>query len=79
MTDLQEIKAHRGETSIGYNPHRFVELFGGTLVPVYNYEPDPQTFRCGYYYNARVNQLYKKLSTTGDAIFYFWRAVSEAS
>ena len=79
MTDLNDIRQHRGEPSMGYNPHRFVELHGGTMVPVSNYEPDPQTFRHDYYYNSRTNQLLKKESISGEATFYFWKVASEAS
>ena len=62
----------RGIPGIGYNPHRFVELFGGEMVPVSNYEPDPQTFRSDYYYNSRVNKLYKRLRIVGEAPYYYW-------
>jgi len=43
------------------------------MVPVFNYEPDPQTTRGDYYYNARINQLFKKICKEGEVKYYYWR------
>ena len=63
----------------GYNPHRFVELLGGDMVPMSNYEPDPQTFRGDYYYNTRYNKLYKKLTRGVATQQTYWKVISESS
>jgi hypothetical protein len=55
---LQDIATRRGPPNLGGNPHRFVELVKGSLVPTYFYEPDPDTSRDKYYYNTRTNTLY---------------------
>ena len=60
--------------SSGYNPHRFIELLGGTAVLISNYEPDPLTFRDEYYYNSRTNQLFKLIRK--DARYAYWKSVS---
>lgn len=75
ILDLHE---KRGKITIGYNPHRFIELFGGEVVEIWNYEPDPRTFRGDYYYNARTNQLFRKIVSTGPdgAILAHWRNAS---
>jgi hypothetical protein len=73
MTTVGNILAHRGDPTIGYNPHRFIELYGGELIPVSNYEPDPQTSRYDYYYNSRTNQLFKRIKIDGEAPIYYWR------
>ena len=65
--------------SLGYNPHRWVELHGGTVVPTYNYEPGAKVFRGLYYYNSRLNQLFKRelINADGDPTFAYWKVVSE--
>ncbi len=60
----------------GYNPHRWVEQYGGEIVPYQNYAPDPITFRSQYYYNTRTNQLFKK-EIIGGGTFAVWKTVSE--
>ena len=47
----------------GGNPLQFVELANGRVVPKLFYEPDPSSFRNEYYYNSRLNRLYRKLAT----------------
>ena len=65
------------ERSNGYNPNRFVELYGGAMMSVINYEPDPQTFRQAYYYNSRLNQLYVKVTTKTNPTYSYWKTASE--
>jgi len=61
------------------NDHRFLELYGGKEVPVQFWEPDPLTFRCEYYYNARLNELFKRICAechiTGRVDCY-WKKIS---
>lgn len=47
----------------GGNPQRYMELAGAAQVPMSFNEPDPRTFRSQFYYNTRMNRLYKKLNT----------------
>jgi len=60
MSVLIDIFTHR-QKSLGFNSNRFIELVNGKEVPIQFYEPDPNTFRSDYYYNARLNVLYKKV------------------
>lgn len=77
MGIMQDIYRFRGSVTNGYNPHRFVELYDGEVVQVLHYEPDPQSYRGKFYYNARTNQLYKKLLTGG--LYAYWKSISEIS
>jgi hypothetical protein len=77
MGIMQDIHRFRGTITSGYNPHRFVELYGGEVVEVSQYEPDPQSYRGKFYYNARTNQLYKKLFI--GRIYAYWKSISEIS
>ena len=76
--NISDLYSRRGKTTMGYNPHRFIELFGGEMVEVWSYEPDPRTFRGDYYYNARINQLFRKIVVVGPdgAILAHWRSAS---
>lgn len=58
----------------GGNPHQFIELYGGEIVECYFHEPDPQTYREDYYYNSRLNRLFKKVQT--ETVPY-WKGISE--
>ena len=61
------------------NDHRFLELYGGSEVPVQFWEPDPLTFRSEHYYNARQNELFKRMCVrchvTGR-VDCFWKKIS---
>lgn len=46
--------------SLGHNDMNFVALYGGRIVEMLNYEPDINTFRYNFYYNSRLNKLFKK-------------------
>lgn len=68
MEVLEQIFEKRKRAGIGHNSTRFLELFGAELVPIVAHEPDPNTFRSEYYYNSRINQLFRKLSTLDERI-----------
>lgn len=54
----------RSEQPIGGgNPTRYLELAGAKFVTESFYEPDPITFRDQFYYNVRINKLFKKINT----------------
>ena len=48
----------------GGNPLRYIELKGGKFVQQQYWAPDPVTFRDQFYYNTRLNQLFKKINTS---------------
>lgn len=68
-TSLEEVIFFRGRPGVGYNPHRFIELYGGEMLEHLNYEPDPNSYRYEYYYNTRLNSLFKKKSS---GIYSIW-------
>ena len=40
------------------------EWYGGKVVPIMSYEPDPNSFREKYYVNSVTGCLYKKSNAT---------------
>jgi hypothetical protein len=44
-------------------PLRFMELRGAQFVEQSFFEPDPVTFRNQFYYNTRLNKLFKKINS----------------
>jgi len=69
MTVKDDILSMR-HPGVGYNPTRFVELYGAEMVPMSRVEPDPNTFRSEYYYNTRQNALYRKLPTDDSKVVW---------
>jgi len=60
----------RSEQPIGGgNPPRFLELAGAKFVTESFYEPDPITFRDQFYYNARINKLFKKINSKPNPVW----------
>lgn len=57
---FEELSVVRGRPEEGGNSIRIIEKMGATMVPVQFYEPDAQTSHTEYYYNARLNILYKR-------------------
>lgn len=57
---FEELSAVRGQPEEGGNSIRIIEKLGAVMVPVQFYEPDAQTSHTEYYYNARLNILYKR-------------------
>lgn len=55
-----------------------VELDGGHVLEPTAFEPDPNTHRQSFYYNALTNALYKRaVRTRSDGIrLYYWQQVS---
>ena len=68
---MQELETVRGKITTGGNPLNFIELYDGTLVDISLNEPDPNTHRGDYYYNSRLNKLYRKLLTKENK--YVWK------
>lgn len=65
---ITDLLARRNVSSGGaVSPHNAIEYFGGIMVPILPYEPDPVTFREQYYYNSTLNMLFTKAGTTDNA------------
>ncbi len=82
MTFFEEIFQYRGRPSPGWMPTAFLEkYFDGQPVLLSNREPDPNTCRDDYYYNTRLNVLYKKMTTAAIGCSTrtpkIWKAISE--
>jgi hypothetical protein len=58
---------------LGNHPNTFVELVDGESVAVLPTEPDAFTHRSEYYYNSRINTLFKKVRSND---FVFWKSVT---
>lgn len=54
-------------------PTNYIELLNGKMVEELFYEPDPSTFRDQYYYNTRLNRMYKKLNTSPQPVWKYIR------
>ncbi len=70
---------NRRNSSIGGGDTlRYLELFGATIVEPSEFEPDPNTHRSDYYYNASNNVLYKRISHgTGNDKVSHWKPISQ--
>lgn len=73
MTTLSDIQKRRNLNKGGFNPHAFIKLFGGKLIHVSYVEPNPQTTRCEFYYNARINKLFKRIKINDNPQYYAWK------
>lgn len=58
---LDDLFERRGKQEVGHNPSWFLELDGAELIMPTAFEPDPNTHRDNYYYNAVTNALYVKV------------------
>lgn len=77
---LEDLTQRRGRLFAGGNPSRFVELVDGVEVPMIWYEPDAKTSRLPYYYNTRINKLFKRIKSVNPISKksgFFWQLVSE--
>jgi len=55
------------------------ELVGGKLVPLFAYEPDPDSSHDDFYYNTTENRLYRLETATSDNQFRSkkWKRINE--
>ncbi len=76
---LTDIAAKRGKKSGGGNPAWFLEKEGATVIVPTSFEPDPNTYRDNYYYNAKTNALYVKIITKykDNTAVASWKQVSQ--
>lgn len=78
MSILSEIFAHRGNPTVYTNTlsWRFI-TDGATVVEYLSVEPNPATHRQNYYYNTRINVLFKKVLAKGPkSDQYIWKKIS---
>tara|TARA_R100001244_G_scaffold25113_2_gene25375 strand:+ start:42775 stop:43779 length:1005 start_codon:yes stop_codon:yes gene_type:complete len=66
------VSRHDGFPSGGGLPHQYLELGGAQFVEFRTTEPDPRTFRGDFYYNSRMNRLFKKINTSPRPV---WKIV----
>jgi len=74
-----ELSGARGVSSVGNNNTAwFMELRGASVIEPTAFEPDPATYRKDYYYNAKMNVLYKKIITRKEPgiVHAYWQKVS---
>lgn len=75
-----DLSDRRGNITSGGNPINFMEL-SGAIVPLFQFwVPDPNTTREIYFYNTRVNKLYKRHDVVNhlDGVkSRVWKLVSE--
>jgi len=76
---LDDLIARRGLRKGGFNNIRFVELDGGRIIEPTAFEPDPNTYRGEYYYNAVTNTLYRKIVTRREPgiVVAHWQKISD--
>ncbi len=76
---LNDLMSRRNTKRKGHNNIRIVERQGGRIVEPTAFEPDANTHRGTYYYNAKSNTLYRKMvihKENGIRIAY-WQKISE--
>lgn len=76
---LSDLFGRRGIKIAGNHTTRFVELNGGSVIEPTSFEPDPNTHRSEYYYNAITNTLFRKITRASSNGQYnsHWKKVSE--
>ena len=82
MTVWDDTIVWRGSATPGWMPLAYLEhYFGANPVMLSNREPDPNTCRHDYYYNTRLNILYKRIETAAIGCSTqtpkVWKAISE--
>jgi hypothetical protein len=63
---FQELSQKIGRREIGHTTAWFLELEGAEILIPTAFEPDPNTHRNDYYYNANTNALYKKVTVRDE-------------
>lgn len=76
---LADLLQRRGKKSIGSDSVWFLELHGARVVQPIAFEPDANTYRGAYYYNAITNTLYRKVVTNNSAgvLKAHWQKISQ--
>jgi hypothetical protein len=74
-SDLQE---RRKPLKVAGNPHGFYKLIDGKQIIIQFWEPDANTARLPYWYDARNNKLYKQhkvINHLTGVESYVWKPV----
>lgn len=71
---ISDLFNRRNTNHNGGETLRSLELFGATIIEPTEFEPDPNTHRSDYYYNASNNVLYKKIS---HGKVSHWKSISQ--
>jgi len=71
---FDELSEKRGDPYQGEMPLNIIELIGSEKIPMLNYAIDPLTSRTDWYYNTRLNVLYKR--TFANKNYAVWRPVN---
>jgi len=70
---LDDLFARRGTDIVHSESTRLLELYGAEIIEPTAFEPDPNTHRSDFYYNAVNNVLYKKVTAGGIS---HWKPIS---
>ncbi len=74
---LADLFARRGTERSNFESARLLELYGAEIIEPTAFEPDPNTHRSDFYYNAVNNVLYKKVTTrNGEISISHWKPAS---
>ena len=78
---LNDINTRRNLQSISNNfmTARLLEIDGANIIEPTAFEPDPNTYRNKYYYNAISNTLYMKMINRQEPglVVAYWKKVSQ--
>ena len=76
---LTDLFSRRGQHNGGFNNIRVVELDGGKIIEPTAFEPNANTYRGEYYYNAITNALYRKIITRKEPgiVVAHWQKISD--
>lgn len=66
---LEDLLSRRNTTRSGGDCVWYLELTGATVVEPTAFEPDPETHRSDYYYNAVENIMYTKQKSGGNVVW----------
>lgn len=73
---LDDLFARRGIDTVHSETARLLELYGAEIIEPTAFEPDPNTHRSDFYYNAVNNVLYKKVTVGTDIKASHWKPIS---
>lgn len=71
---LEDLFSRRDTSKLGDNGFLYLQLVGGKIIEPTAFEPDANTHRSQYYYNAVTNTLYRKITVNGVS---HWQGISE--
>lgn len=66
---IEDLISRRNTTRSGGDCVWYLELDGAKVIEPTAFEPDPNTHRSDYYYNAIENAMYKKARSGGHFVW----------